>query len=45
MAACENGNLDMVELLLSLPQVDVKAKDEVPINIILCIITDYGVPF
>ena len=29
MVACKNGHLDMVQLLLTLPQVDVKAKDEV----------------
>ena len=29
MAACQNGHLDIVKLLLSLPQVDVNAKDRV----------------
>ena len=29
MAACQNGHLKIVELLLSVPQVDVNAKDQV----------------
>ena len=33
MAACHNGHLDVVEFLLSLPQVDVNARDGVGVSI------------
>ena len=31
MAACQNGDLDMVDFLLTLPQVEVNAKDKVTV--------------
>ena len=43
MAACNNGHLDVVEFLLSLPQVDVNARDEVEQKLVLRVEINHAV--
>ena len=43
MAACNNGHLDVVRFLLSLPQVDVNARDEVGLKLSLRVAITHAV--